>query len=55
MLSEYRKLVYADDRYNDTLVRLPEILFYCFRNFPKDFFYCSEFFVFVSFWSCFFF
>ena len=27
MLSEYRKLVYADDRYNDTIVRLPEIHF----------------------------
>ena len=51
MLSEYRKLVYADDRY--TFMRLPEIHFTASGFFSKDFWLLVRFFVFVSFWSCF--
>ena len=52
MLSEYRKLVYADDRYNGTIVRLSEIHFTA-SGFSQRFLTVCAFFVFVSFWSCF--
>ena len=53
MLSEYRKLVYADDRYNDNMLSfayLKSILLLIFHKI----FNCA-FVVFVSFRSCFFF
>ena len=58
MLSEYRKLVYADDRYNNTLiVRLPEIQFtasgFCLKIFDRVCVFLSLFlyvFFFFFFW-----
>ena len=54
MLFEYRKHVYADGRYNDTLVHLPEIHFTASGFFLKIF-DCLCIFVFIYFWSYFFF
>ena len=59
MLSEYRKLVYADDRYNDNTLSCAyrKSIFLLLPDFFLKIFYCFCVFVFVfdSFWSYFFF
>ena len=56
MLSEYRKLVYADGRYNDNTLSCAYVKsILLLEDFFLKIFDCLCVFIFVSFWSCLFF